>query len=275
MAAEKGIITLMHELVSFILGILQGLTEFIPVSSSGHLVLAERFFGTADHKFIEFINIGTLAALLVYYRHRLVGVYEDIVHDKNHQLLRNVLLTSIPAGLAGLVLSNVVATHPFFINVYTVLVALALVGVVMIVLERLPKKAAVKSGAELPWYSALLVGFAQMFALVPGVSRSGSTIIASRLLGLKPAQAAEYSFLASIPIMTALTLKLFIHSEDRAYFLANLPGMLLGNAAAFVVGLLAIGFLICYLQRNDLKVFGWYRVGLSAVVLTVLLLQSK
>ena len=265
----------MHELVSFILGILQGLTEFIPVSSSGHLVLAERFFGTADHKFIEFINIGTLAALLVYYRHRLVGVYKDIVHDKNYQLLRNVLLTSIPAGLAGLVLSNVIATHPFFINAYTVLVALALVGVVMIVLERLPKKAAVKSGAELPWYSALLVGLAQMFALVPGVSRSGSTIIASRLLGLKPAQAAEYSFLASIPIMTALTLKLFIHSEDRAYFLANLPGMLLGNAAAFVVGLLAIGFLIRYLQRNDLKVFGWYRVGLSAVVLTVLLLQSK
>jgi len=275
MITQKGIITLMHELISFILGVLQGLTEFIPVSSSGHLVLAEHFFGTADHKFIEFINIGTLAALIVFYRHKLVGIYKDIVTYKQYRLLRNVLLTSIPAGIAGLMLSGVIGSNPFFTNVYVVLAALAVVGGVMIVLERLPKKSEVKDGAALSWQSALLVGFAQMFALIPGVSRSGSTIIASRLLGLKPAQAAEYSFLASIPIMTALTLKLFIHSEDRAYFFANWPGMVIGNGAAFVVGLLAIGFLLRYLQHNDLKVFGWYRVALSAVVLVILLLQSK
>lgn len=265
----------MHEAISFLLGVLQGLTEFIPVSSSGHLVLTENFFGTADHKFIEFINIGTLAALLVYYRQRIVEVYKDIVNEKKYHLLRNVLLTSIPAGLAGLALSDIIGTHPFFANVYVVLAALTVVGGLMIVLEKLPKKSAVKDGEELTWQSALVVGFVQMFALIPGVSRSGSTIIASRLLGLRPAQAADYSFLASIPIMSALTLKLFIHPEDRAYFVTNWLGMVIGNTAAFIVGLLAIGFLLRYLQRNDLKVFGWYRVALSAVVLSILLLQSK
>lgn len=265
----------MHEVISFILGVLQGLTEFIPVSSSGHLVLAENFFGGADHKFIEFINIGTLAALLVYYRYTLATIYHDIFKNKNYQLLRNVLLTSIPAGLVGLLSTGFIDSSPFFANVYVVLIALALVGGVMVILEKLPKKSVVKDGAHLSWQRALGVGVAQMFALVPGVSRSGSTIIASRLFGLKPEQAADYSFLASIPIMAALTLKLFVHSEDRAYFIANMPSMIIGNLAAFIVGLLAIGFLLRYLKKNSLKVFGWYRIVLAAVVLLVLLLQSK
>lgn len=265
----------MHEVTSFVLGVIQGLTEFIPVSSSGHLVLAENFFGNADHKFIEFINIGTLAALLVYYWPQLVKIYNDIVQNKNYRLARNVLLTSIPAGLAGLLLSGLIDASPFFTNVYVVLTALFLVGIVMIILEKLPKMSAVKDGAHLSWQRALGIGFAQMFALVPGVSRSGSTIITGRLFGLKPEQAADYSFLASIPIMSALTLKLFIHAGDRAYFIANLPGMLIGNIAAFITGLLAIEYLLRYLKKHDLAIFGWYRIVLVAVVLLVLLLQSK
>lgn len=263
----------MHEVTSFFLGVLQGLTEFIPVSSSGHLVIAEYFFGSADHTFIEFINIGTLAALLVYYRHDLVKIYHDIVNNKNYRLLRNLILTSIPAGLVGLLLSGFISSSPFFTNIYVVLVGLAVVGVVMIVLEKLPKLSSVKDGAQLSWQRALGIGVAQMFALIPGVSRSGATIIAGRLFGLKPEQAADYSFLASIPIMTALTLKLFIHSSDRAYFMANLPSMIIGNLAAFVVGLLAIGFLLRYLKHNGLQVFGWYRLILVAVVLTILLVR--
>ncbi len=264
----------MYEIMSFILGVVQGLTEFIPVSSSGHLVLAEYFFGSADHKFIEFINIGTLAALLVYYWPTLVRIYRDIVTNKNYCLLRNIVLTSIPAGIAGLVLTGFIGSNPFFVNPYVVAVALAAVGIVMIVLERLPKMSATKDGAHLSWRRALGIGFAQMFALIPGVSRSGSTIIASRLAGLKPEQAADYSFLASIPIMTSLTLKLFIHPQDREYFVANWPGMIIGNVTAFVVGLLAINFLLQYLRKHDLKVFGWYRLILALVVATLLFLRS-
>ena len=112
-----------------------------------------------------------------------------------------------------------------------------------------------------------------MLALVPGVSRSGSTIIAGRLVGLNPASAAEYSFLASLPIMLGVTLKVFISSGDRAYFFDNLPTLLLSNGVAFISGLIAVGFLMRYLVRHSLAVFGWYRLGLAAVIGFVLLVQ--
>lgn len=263
----------MHELTSFFLGLLQGLTEFVPVSSSGHLVIAEHFFGHADHMFIEFINLGTLAALLVYYRKKLWEICVDVIKHRNYTLARNILLTSIPAGLAGLALTGFVEKNPFFTNIYIVLAALLLVGVLMILLEHLPKMGEVKDGAHLSWKRALGIGLAQMFALIPGVSRSGSTIIAGRLFGLSSSHAADYSFLASIPIMLAVTVKLFARSGDRAYFVENLPSMLIGNVAAFVVGLVAVSFLLRYLKKYGLRAFGWYRVVLSIAVFIILLLQ--
>ncbi len=263
----------MNEIVSLILGVIQGMTEFIPVSSSGHLVIAEHFFGMADHTFLAFINIGTLAALLVYYRHRLRAIARDVVQRRNYRLLRNILLTSIPAGLVGLLLSDMMDHNSFFTNIYVVLTTLTLVGIVMIVLEKLPKAAPVKDGEHLSWQRAFLIGIAQMFALIPGVSRSGSTIIAGRLLGLSPEKAADYSFLASIPIMLAVTLKLLVSAKDRAYFIEHMPAVVISNLAAFVVGLLAIGLLIRYLKNHDLRLFGWYRLALVGIVLVVLLVQ--
>lgn len=112
-----------------------------------------------------------------------------------------------------------------------------------------------------------------MFALIPGVSRSGSTIIAGRLAGLSPAAAAEYSFLASLPIMLGVTAKVFLKASDRAYFMDNISMLLISNTVAFVSGLLAVGFLMKYLSRHSLAVFGWYRLGLAAVIGVVLLLQ--
>lgn len=263
----------MHDVTSFFLGLLQGLTEFIPVSSSGHLVIAEHFFGQADHMFIEFINLGTLAALLVYYRKRLWTICIDVVQRKNYTLFRNLLLTSIPAGLVGLALTGFIEKSPFFTNIYVVLTALALVGVVMVILERLPRMSNVKDGSHLSWRRALGIGIAQVFALIPGVSRSGSTIIAGRLLGLSTAESADYSFLASIPIMLAVTAKLFLDSASREYFVNNLSAMIVGNLAAFVIGLIAIGLLLNYLKAAGLRAFGWYRIVLSVVVFAIVLLQ--
>lgn len=263
----------MHELIAFFLGLLQGLTEFIPVSSSGHLVIAAHFFGNADHTFLEFINIGTLAALLTFYFPKIKSLIYSAVQKKDYSLLRNILLTSLPAGLVGLMLAQFISSSPFFVSIYVVISALLIVGVVMILLEKLPKASPVKDGSKLSWKRALGIGFAQMFALIPGVSRSGSTIITGRLLGLSPEQAADYSFLASIPIMLAVALKLFASSADREYFIQNLSGMIIGNLAAFVVGLLAIKFLLQYLRHNDLRLFGWYRVVLALVVGIVLLID--
>lgn len=257
---------------SILLGALQGLTEFIPVSSSGHLVIANHFVGNADHTFLEFINIGTLAALVTYYRKDIANIINNSIHNKDYRLARNIILTSLPAGVAGLLLSDFIGSNPFFVNIFVVLATLSLVGVLMIVLEKLPKASAIEDGSSLPWHRALIIGLAQMAALVPGVSRSGSTIIAGRLSGLEPKQAADYSFLASIPIMVAVTLKLAVNGSDQVYFADNMPGLIIGNLTAFIVGLLAIRFLLDYLRNHSLKAFGWYRIGLAAVTAIVLLI---
>lgn len=255
-----------------ILGIIQGLTEFIPISSSGHLVIAQTIFsGASDHLFLEFINVGTLAALLVYFRKKIVSIVRDIFVHKQYKLAANILITAVPAGLIGYLLADFISVTPFFGSVFVVMVTLAAVGIVMVLLERLPKASAVKSGEVLSPLRAFVIGLAQVFALIPGVSRSGSTIIAGRLAGLNPAAAAEYSFLASLPIMVGVTLKIL--ASDREYLMANIVPLTVGNVAAFVAGMVAIGFLMKYLSKHSLALFGWYRISLAAVLAVVLLLQ--
>jgi len=264
----------MNLLETIVLGLIQGLTEFIPVSSSGHLVLAQQFFsGASDHLFLEFVNIGTLLALLVYFRKRIKGIIIDVFVNKNLILARNILITAFPAGLIGLFLADFIESAPFFESVLVVTIALAVIGVVMIVLEKLPKASPVKAGEDLTAPRALAIGLMQMLALVPGVSRSGSTIIAGRLTGLSPAAAAEYSFLVSIPIMLGVTAKLLMKASDRAYLLEHLPTLILSNTIAFISGLVAVGFLMRYLANHSLAIFGWYRLGLAAVLAVVLLVQ--
>src|SRR5690606_6383095 len=126
-------------------------------------------------------------------------------------------------------------------------------------------------GEALNSWRALAIGGAQVLALIPGVSRSGSTILAGRFAGLKPAAAAEYSFLAALPIMVGVTVKVL--ATDTEYLAANATTLLVSNAVAFIAGLLAVGFLMRYLSKHSLAVFGWYRVGLAVVLGVVLLLQ--
>jgi undecaprenyl-diphosphatase len=260
-------------LTAIVLGLIQGLTEFIPISSSGHLVIAQTFIsGASDHLFLEFINIGTFLALVVFFRKRIMGIFKDIFVERNFRLARNIVITSVPAGLVGFFLADFIgATPQFFGSAVVVMITLAAVGIVMVVLEKLPKASPVKDGENLSSWRAFAIGLAQMVALIPGVSRSGATIIAGRLSGLKPAEAAEYSFLASLPIMLGVTIKTFV--GDNAYLMENLATLAIGNLVAFVSGLFAVGFLMRYLANHSLAIFGWYRIGLAVVLGTVLLLQ--
>ncbi len=259
---------------AIILGIIQGLTEFIPVSSSGHLVIAQTLLiGQADHLFIQALDFGTLAALIIYFFPKLTDLARKVFVEKDYRLARNIVLTCIPAGLLGLVLADFIQKSHVLLHPLTVSIMLALVGVLMIVVDKLPKKSPRATGADLSPKRALVVGVAQAFALIPGVSRSGSTIVASRIMGLNPRAAAEYSFMVSIPIMLGLVAKLVLKPADRAYILNNLDIILIANIAAFVAGILAIHFLLQYLSKHGLAIFGWYRITLAAVVITVLLLQ--
>ncbi len=262
----------MNIIETIILGLIQGLTEFIPISSSGHLVIGQNFLsGASDHLFLEFINIGTMCALFIYFRRRIVAIIRDVFVRRNYRLARNIVITSVPAGTVGFLLSDFIGSSMFFGSLVTVTVTLFAVGAVMVVLERLPKASATKNGEALSSLRALAIGVAQTIALIPGVSRSGSTIIAGRLSGLSPAEAAEYSFLASLPIMMGVTLKVFL--SDQAYLIDNWLPLLIGNGAALLSGLVAVGFLMRYLSKHSLALFGWYRIGLASVMTVVLLIQ--
>ncbi len=264
----------MNIIESIILGLIQGLTEFIPISSSGHLVIGQTLLhGTSNHLFLEWINLGTVLALIIFFRKRLLGLVRRVIVDHDYQLLRNIVIATVPAALAGFLFAHIIETTPLFSSAWTVVVTLILVGIVLIVLERLPKQRPVKSLEQLPWRRALTIGFAQMVALVPGTSRSGATIIAGRLSGLSRAHAAEFSFLVSIPIMLGVLLKLLLDSVSREYFATNAVPLLLANLVAFFAGLFAVGLLMKFLERRSLAVFGWYRVGLGLVITLVLLLQ--
>jgi len=259
---------------AIVLGLIQGLTEFIPVSSSGHEVLAEHFFGAGhDHLFLEFINIGTVLALVIYFWPKIADLFEEVVFRHNYKLARNILISAIPAGIIGFLFSSFIEQNAFFANPWVVAVMMLLVGVVMVRLEKLPRMSDVADGESMPPKRALWIGLAQVAALVPGTSRSGSTIIAGRLVGLSPAQAAEYSFLLSIPIMFGVIAKLLVKSSDRAYLAQNLTPIVVSNVVALVSGLIAVGYLMKYLKNHDLSVFGWYRIGLAILVMGVLLIQ--
>ena len=260
-----------HWLEAIFLGAIQGLTEFIPISSSGHLVIAQTFLsGASDHLFLEFINIGTLAALLVFFRKKIAAIALQVVLSRDYKLARNIIITALPAGLVGFLLAGFIGSAAFFSSAVVVVVMLALVGVVMVLLEKIPKLSTVEDGAKLSVGRAAVIGVAQVLALIPGTSRSGSTIIAGRLMGLAPAQAAEYSFLASLPLMAGVTLKVVLTNTN--YMLEHAGTLIVSNLAAFIFGLFAVGFLMRYLSRNSLAVFGWYRIGLAVVAGLVLFL---
>ena len=268
----------MNILESTVLGLVQGITEFIPVSSSGHLEITQRILGAGGraedfHFFLELINFGTLFALLFYYRQTIWEILQRVFVKKDYKLALNILITSIPAGIIGLVLSKVIEKMPFFSSLTTIGFAMGFVGLIMIFVNKLPHLSKLKDENELTPGRALAIGLAQTFALIPGVSRSGSTIITGRVMGLDSKSAAKYSFLASLPIMIAVCGKSLLSSSSRAYITSNLGMLLLSNLIAFVSGLIALQIVMKYFKKeNSIPSFGVYRVILSLGIFAALLL---
>ena len=268
----------MNILESTVLGLVQGITEFIPVSSSGHLEITQRILGAGGraedfHFFLELINFGTLFALLFYYRQTIWEILQRVFVKKDYKLALNILITSIPAGIIGLVLSKVIEKLPFFSSLTTIGFAMGFVGLIMIFVNKLPHLSKLKDENELTPGRALAIGLAQTFALIPGVSRSGSTIITGRVMGLDSKSAAKYSFLASLPIMIAVCGKSLLSSSSRAYITSNLGMLLLSNLVAFISGLIALQIVMKYFKKEkSIPSFGIYRVILSLGIFAALLL---
>lgn len=266
----------MDVLQSILLGFVQGITEFIPVSSSGHLELIRQIFNFPAenfHLFMEFINLGTLLALIIYFRKRIWKIIKDVFKERNYKLALNIVITCIPAGIIGLLLSGFIEDNPFFSSLFTIAIAMGIIGLIMIAIDKIPHMSSLKDENHLTPVRALIIGLSQTIALIPGASRSGTTIVAGRIVGLDSESSAEYSFLAAIPLMFGVCLKMFI--SDSTYLVENLGPLLLGNLVALLVGLLAIRFVLNYLKKpKSLQTFGKYRVIVSCIVLGVLLIVA-
>ena len=244
---------------ALILGVVEGLTEFLPISSTGHLILASDLLGVTDERWKVFnivIQTGAMLAVLWEYRARFFRV--DVA------LYRNLIVAFIPAAVLGLVFSKYIKAHLF----HAVPVALAFIvgGVIILAVDRGERPHRVASTREMTWRDALKVGIAQCFALIPGTSRSGATIIGGMLFGLSRPVATEFSFFLAVPTLIAaggydlLKNRALLSAQDAPIFGV---GLVVAFAAAFVV----IRWLIRYVATHDFRPFAWYRIAFGVLVL--------
>ncbi len=258
------------------LGLVQGFTEFIPVSSSGHLILARHFLNmpTGGLTFDVALNIGTLAALVIYF-HKDIWVLTKAIFSKQKETRLAWLLAAatVPAVIAGVLLEKSAETA--FRSPRLVAINLIIVAIIMLFAERY-YHLHVKKPTKLDGVSnkqALGMGVAQAAALVPGVSRSGSTISIGLFLGMDRVAAMRFSFLLGIPIMFGGIAKKLLEPGFASQFHHEQMQYIAGVLAAFMSGMIAIRFLLSYLSKHSLSIFAYYRIALSVLVLLVLALQ--
>lgn len=259
----------MHELLSaLILGVVEGLTEFLPISSTGHLILAGDLLGVNDERgkvFDIVIQTGAMFAIVWEYRTRFAKVLAGMFSDPQaRRFAINIVVAFVPAALLGLAFGTFIKAHLF----KPVPVALAFIigGLIILWVERRTRVAVVESVDDMNWKDALKVGCAQAFALIPGTSRSGATIIGGMLFGLSRRAATEFSFFLAVPtLMAAGAYDLVKH---RALFSADDLGMFaVGGITAFVSAFLCVRWLLRYIATHDFTVFAWYRIVFGVIVL--------
>ena len=262
-----------------ILGIVEGITEWLPISSTGHMILVENFLRlNVSHAFWEMflvvIQLGAILAVCVIYFHKLNPFSpKKTAQEKKAtwKIWYMVLIGCLPAAIIGLPLDDWLDEH--FYNYVVVAIALIVYGIIFIWIEtKCNYKPTVNSFEDMSPMTAFKIGCFQVLSLIPGTSRSGSTIIGGMLVGTSRTVATEFSFFMSIPIMAGASLLKLI--KFGFHFTANeLMILIFGMVVAFVVSIIAIKFLVSYIQKNDFKIFGYYRIILGIVVIIYFLMS--
>lgn len=261
------------------LGLVQGLTEFLPVSSSGHLILAREIFGLMGDGGLAFdavLHFATALAIVVYFRHdvlRLIKTAINMVRGRAQQedagMVVAIVVATIPAVVLGLFLEDLMAT--LFRNPLLVAGTLILGSIIMICAETLQGRLAAwasRRGLQTPWLRGLVVGLFQSLALVPGMSRSGMAISGGMLFGLGREDAARFAFLIGAPLLLGAGLKKIIDIAQVGSDV-HTGTLLIGAVTAFLVGLAVIHYLLRFLRSNSLYIFVYYRIALALLVLVV------
>ena len=259
------------QLDAVILGVVEGLTEFLPVSSTGHLILVSDLLGLNDEKgkiFDIVIQLGAILAVCWEFRVRIGRAFAGLAKDPVQQRFAvNLFVAFLPAAIVGLAFQKYIKAYLF--NPTSVAIALAVGGLVIFAIERWyrgQEAPRVTSMYDMTWQDALKVGIAQCFSLIPGTSRSGATIMGGMLFGLSRAVATEFSFFLAIPVMFAATgYEMF---KNRAILSGgDLETIAIGFVVSFIFALIAVKGLIRYVASHDFRVFAWYRIALAVVVL--------
>lgn len=261
---------------ALILGIVEGITEWLPVSSTGHMILVDEFLKMeVSPEFMEMflvvIQLGAIMAVVVLYFWKLFPLRSDggkiRIKSETISMWLKIVVSCVPAAVVGILFDDKI--DELFYNWQTVSIMLILFGILFLVVERTHKNKvpSITSLEELTYRAAVWIGLFQLIAaLFPGTSRSGATIIGALLLGVSRVVAAEYTFFLAVPVMFgASALKLVKFGFD--YTFGEITILLVGMASAFLVSILAIKFLMGYIKNHDFTVFGWYRIVLGAAVI--------
>lgn len=260
---------------ALVLGAIEGLTEFIPVSSTGHLILFAHLFGfdgPPGRVFEIVIQLGAILAVCFVYRRRLAGTALGVLRDRDPRAWRfsiNVLLAFLPSVVVGVLAHGFIKAVLF--SPYVVCVSLIVGGVLILLIEKRFTGDTVATVDEFDWKLSLKIGLCQVVAMIPGVSRSGATIMGARMLGVNRAAATEFSFFLAIPTMLAAT----VYDAYSNFSALTADSWLLiaaGFAMAFVSAVLVVSKLVDFVSRNGFGVFAWYRIGLGSLMLALLLL---
>jgi undecaprenyl-diphosphatase len=259
-------------LQALLLGLVEGLTEFIPVSSTGHLLLTQSAMGLTTpfwNTFTVVIQLGAILAVVVLYFSRLWNVLISLPTDPNaRRFALSVILACLPAIFAGFLLHGFIK-DVLFDSPALICWTLVIGGVILLVIDRLAPQPVDMDAMKLPLHKSLLIGFFQVLSIVPGVSRSGSTIVGSMLIRIDKRAAAEFSFFVAIPMMVGAFI-LDIWESRNALTADNLGIIAVGFIASFVFGLIVIKVMLDFVQKRGFALFGWWRIivglaGLAAI----------
>lgn len=266
-------------LKSVLFGIVEGITEWLPISSTGHLIILDQFLQLGTTEFMDMyryvIQLGAILAVLLLFFHKLNPFSKKKSRAQRHNtwlLWAKVVVACVPSAVIGLPLNDWMDEH--LMTPWVVAAALILYGVGFLLIENRSRTPSIKRTEELSWRTALFIGLFQALSIVPGTSRSGATILGAILLGCSRTVAAEFSFFLAIPTMVGVSiLKLGKFSLEKLsaglpiFTGAEFAVLLVGFVVSFIVSVLCIRFLMDFVKKHDFKPFGWYRIGLGTVVL--------
>ena len=268
-------LTIIEVLKAILFGVVEGITEWLPISSTGHMILLDEFVKLNVSKefldlFLVVIQLGAILAVVVIYWNKLIPLSTKHglhISRRKCKMWVKIIVASIPAGVVGILWDDVFTKY--FYNYQTVAIMLILVGVVFIIIERANKNkiAKIDSIDDISYGQAFLIGVFQMIAAIfPGTSRSGSTIVGSLMLGISRTAAAEFTFFLAVPAMFGgSAIKILKYSGG--FNSAEVALLAIGMIVAFVLSIIAIKFLMSYIKKHDFKVFGWYRIILGIAVI--------